>query len=510
MKKSSPFENELPLIYVLNNLEKPEFAVDLWELFGSEDNFHKALVGKWDPEKNDFKEITWDWPLSNMKHVFEIFHFLSCMKSGQKYTTKDFDQTWSSLRNLTDLVEGFLKIGLKRPILGLYVMRYRKQFPALLIELKRIEQDRNRNRPLLITFVPRYYFILDAETWHKVKVRSKKLEEWIRVYRIQNKEQRLVFKNIFCKYVNMKQAVYGLVPRISLFRTIQRSTGIFLYKSVEPLDKSIIVPDNMIFWELFHEITRAQRERYTAYLDTNHSITDIPIDALSKNSNVYKHEAGVANVLTHILLEIFGDKYLQYEFDQFTSVPHKKSKVFRREFQVKEINGEENNPFKEADYDYALKLEPLGINALVLADLTTALWRKGLLSYEEYIERWKETCFNIPTRNNNVFFIWHIVINDTEENFFDGKLPNPTHSSFDDMLKELSQNISPNNFLVVSKEDDINYYVGQKIVIIKIFNKTKHSKDAERELNKLLQNYKQTLFYKVGISVLKHIVKSSK
>jgi CO dehydrogenase/acetyl-CoA synthase alpha subunit len=46
--------------------------------------------------------------------------------------------------------------------------------------------------------------------------------------------------------------------------------------------------------------------------------------------------------------------------------------------------------------------------------------------------------------------------------------------------------------------------------IIKIFNKTKHSKDAERELNNLLQNYKQTLFYKVGISVLKYIVKSSK
>jgi hypothetical protein len=502
MKKSSQSNIETPLIYVLNNLEKPEFAVDLWELFGSEDNFHKALVGKWDPSKNDFKEITWDWPLSNMTHIFNILFFISYLKSGQKYSSEDFERLWQDIRSSTDLLNGFSKIGVEEPVYCLYVIKYRKQFPALIIELKKIDHDPERKRPLLITFIPRSYFILDAEAWHSVKKGSRELKEWVRIYRM-NREEALAFKNIFVKYINMKQPVYGLVPIASLFRIVRKSK-IFLYKPVERLDQSVIVPDSMIFWELFHEITKAQREKYTAQLDS-HYITNIPIDALSRESNVYKHEAGVANVLGHVLLEIFGDKYLQYEFDQSSSIHHKKSRVFRREFRVREINGEENNPFKEADYDYALKLDLLGVNALVLVDLTTALWRKGLLSYEEYLERWKETCFKIPSRNENVFFIWHIVINDTEEDFFRGRLPNPKHSNFDEMLKELSQNVSPNDFLIVSRHDDINNYKGQKIVVVKAFNKTKRSREAERELNNLLQNYRQTLFYKACISMLRNI-----
>lgn len=223
MTETFQFNKPLPLIYVLNNLELPEFSVDLWELFGSEDNFTKALVGKWDTKIGNFKSITWDWSLSNIRHIFNIFYYLFCLKQKRTYEQKDF-----------------------------------------------------------------------------------------------------------------------------------------------------------------------------------------------------------------------GDKYLNIEFEGKNEISYKDSVIFKREFQIRNIKGEENNEFVDTDYDFALKLQRLGINKIILVDLTTALWRKGLLSYEDYIKRWKETCFNIPYRHSDIFFVWYILVNDTEEKFFKGPPPNKVHKNFDEMLKDLS------------------------------------------------------------------------
>lgn len=508
MKKIFQYDEPFPLIYVLNNLEKPEFAVDLWELFGSEDNFNKALVGKWDFSRNDFKAITWDWPKSNIKHILNILYFLSCIKEEEPYNQEDFENLYNSkIKHSSDLVEFFLKFGMEKPINCLYIMRYKEQFPALIIEWEKIEQETKRKRPLLITFKPRSYFIMDSETWIKAKERAKYEAEWIKIYKIP-KNQIGVFKNIFSKYTNMKQSVYGLIPWNLLFRAIRRSK-IVLYKPVERIDKARVVPDTLIFWQLFHEITGAQRQRFTIKFNSEYLIKDIPIDALSKESNVYKHEAGVASVLGHVLVEIFGEKYLNYEFKQLKSISYRQSEILKREFQVRNITGEEENTFREADYDYALILRPLGINAILLIDLTTALWRKGLLSYDEYIERWREICFNVPVRRRNMFLLWHIVINENEDKFF-GEQSNPKHHNFDEMLKELTLGIRSENFMTISKPEELLKYSGQKVVIVKVFKETPGSKNAEHELNDLLKNYKRTLFYKTCITILRYIITSCK
>jgi hypothetical protein len=508
MKGTSQYDEPLPLIYVLNNLEKPEFAVDLWELFGSEDNFNKALVGKWDYSRNDFKAITWDWPKSNIKHIFNILYFLSCIKERKPYSQEYFEFIYKSeIKNSTNLIEFFLKFSLERPVNCLYVIRYKKQFPALIIEWEKIEQEPIRKRPLLITFKPRSYFIMDSETWVKAKERAKYETEWIKAYSIP-KDQIEVFKNIFSKYVNMKQQVYGLIPYGLLYRAIRRSK-IILCKPVERINRAMVIPDTLIFWQLFHEITGAQRERFTIKLNSEYFIKDIPIDALSKESNVYKHEAGVASVLGHVLVEIFGKKYIDFEFKQLKYISYRQSEILKREFQVRNIPGEENNTFGEADYDYALRLRPLGIDAILLVDLTTALWKKGLLSYDEYTERWKEICFNVPIRRKNTFLLWHIVINKTEKEFFEAP-SNPKHHNFNEMLKEITSEILPENFIVISKPEDLLQYSGQKVTIMKIFKETPRSKNDERELNDLLENYRRTLFYKTCITVLRYIITSYK
>jgi hypothetical protein len=366
----------------------------------------------------------------------------------------------------------------------------------------------------LITFKPHAYFVIDSETWNEAKVKARSKDEWATIYKF-SEDQNSAFTHIFEPYTKMKQSIYGLMPWNLFFRELRKSRITF-YKPVERLDREFLIPDNLIFWELFHEITGAKRQRYTAKLDSGHVIEGIPIDAFNTESNVFRHEAGAANVLLHALMKIFGDKYLNEEFKWLSkksgipaSISYKRCTIFKREFQVKSVLGEEKNKYGETDYDYALVLNRLGPDALLLVDLTTALWRKGLLSYDEYLERWKETCFNVPIRGKNVFFIWHVAINKTENAFFNDPPPNPIHSNFGEMIAALSSGNSTNDFLVISKESDLSAYMGQKVVILKLFKTTPASKNVENELGMLLNDYERSLFYKACFVMLKWIIEQS-
>lgn len=503
--KSFQFNESFPFICVLNNLEKPEFSVDLWELFGTEDNFKKALVGKWDARKGDFKSITWDWPVSNIKHVFNLIFYLDRIRRQEPYLQDDFESFYRrELESSTDLTDSLVKAGLTRPVRCFYVMRYKKQFPALIIEWEKIRREPLRERQLLITFKPVQYFMMDPDAWHRVLKKSDDLREWVNAYRVPKNRVREL-KSVFSKYASMKQRVYRLLPERVLHRGILRSK-VFFTKSVERFTSVKVVPDNFIFWTLFYHFTGASRAKYDVKIDSNYLIRNIPIDALNAGSNVYKHEAGVANVLSHVLTELFGTEYLQHEFKGRSEISYKDTRVFKREFQVRDISGEESNEFSDVDYDFALNLEPLGKNMLVLIDLTTALWKKGLLPYEEYIRRWRETCFNIPARHANVFLIWYVLINETESQFFQGPPPNRVHNSFDEMLRDLSSGYSE-RIKIISDKSDLESYSGERVIILKLFKRAPASKNVEEELNNLLNNYKKTLFYETCFRILRSIIK---
>jgi hypothetical protein len=303
----------------------------------------------------------------------------------------------------------------------------------------------------------------------------------------------------------MKQYVYGLLPKNALHEGIRKSKVLFI-KPVEPATRIKVVPDNLIFWALFYYLTGASRAKYDIKIDTQFLIRHIPIDALNILSSVYKHEAGVANALSHVLVEFFGDKYLNLEFNGKNEISYKDSRIFRREFQVHNIKGEETNEFADTDYDFALNLQPLEKDKLILIDLTTALWKKGLLPYEEYVNRWRETCFNIPIRHANVLFIWYILINETEKRFFEGPPPNKVHRNFDEMLKDLSSDCAEKEIKVISDESDLTSYSGERIAILKLFRKTPTAKNSEEELDNLLNYYKKTLFYETCSCILNNIL----
>jgi hypothetical protein len=311
------------------------------------------------------------------------------------------------------------------------------------------------------------------------------------------------FSKIFTKYVNMKQYTYGFLLKNVLHDGMRKSKVLFT-KPVEPSTKVKVVSDNLVFWELLYYFTGASRTRYDVKLDTRYLIRHIPIDALDIRSSVYKHEAGVANVLSHVLVELFGDRYFSTEFNGRNEISYRETTVFRREFQIRNIAGEEDNEFADGDYDFALTLNPLGINKTILIDLTTALWKKGLFNYEDYIKRWRETCFNIPNRHPEIRLLWYILINETEEKFFGGPPPNSMHKDFDEMLRDLSAGCQE-RVRVVSDEQDLTTLADERTIIVKVFKKSPTAKNSERELENLLGDYRNTLFYKTCSSLIKKL-----
>lgn len=498
------YNRRAPLLYVLNNLESLEFGVDLWELFGSEDNFQKGLVGKWNNKKGEFSQITWDWPISNMRHIFNIFYLLFCGQQGKHYRQEEFDKLYEhEIKSSEDLVESLVKVGLSRPFQALYVMKYKKQFPALLINWDKIEVVPGRKRKLLISFTPVKYFVLDPDSWYNMKTRSKNLNEWTSA-NLLAKEIKEDFTGVFQRYLNMKQVVYGLLPWHIIYDEMKNSKTVF-FKSVQTINKMKVVSDNAIFWALFYHFTGASRARYNVRINNNYTVENIPIDAFDEKASVYKHEAGVANTLSHALMDVFKQKYLDVEFGTRSRISYKEANVLLREFKVGSIEGEENNEYKDSDYDFALNLQALGIKCRMLVDLTTALWRKGLLDYDSYMKRWKETCINIPMRHHDCLFIWYILVNETEKNFFEKSPPNKLHQNFDMMLKDLIPDKTNQEPMIISRQEDIRNYSGQRIIILKLFKTSPQSNNVIKELNGLLQDYRNTTFYNVCFSVLSYL-----
>lgn len=489
---------------MLNNLEIEPFASDLWDLFGSEDNFAKALVGKWDPVKGDFKSITWDWSVSNLKHIINILYFLDALRKGRSYSQENFDEFYDTqIKSSENVVQALSEMRGRKPLQVLYVMKYKKQFPALQLELEKISWRRGKKRQLLITFKPTHYFLVDPISWLRIKEKAKNVEEWIKIYGLSS---RSVFNDIFEKYINMKQSIYGLVPKSILYEEMRRSRVLFI-KPVEQASQARVISDNIIFWELFYHFIGKLRVRYTVSISIDglsYSVTRIPIDALNENSYSYKHEAGAANTLSHALVDLFGKKYLDYEFKDKEQITYKEASVFRREYRIEQIRGEESNKFANSDYDFALCLQPLGLNKVILVELTTALWKKGLYDYRALTEKWRETYFNIPTRHKEIILIWYILIPETEERFFQSS-PSGAHKNFDEMLNDLSLNADRGEIKVISDEDDLVTYNGERIILLKIFKKSPTAKTAIREIENLLHDYKKTLFYQMVTKVIKSL-----
>lgn len=483
------------LLYILNNLERSSiFHEDLFELFGAEDASRKGLVGKWDRDTNDFRTACWDWGVSNFRHITNLLYYIAKRAEGKSYDPDEFNELYNEKIKYSDDVVEVLRKEKIIPdrLLAIYVLRYKKQFPALILEIENIKWERGRKRALLLEFKPIKYFILDPSVWNILRQKTRSEKFWLDLFDVSSKEREI--RGLLRRYSQMQQAIYGLVP-LDRFTSDLLKGSIFLLKDVEREGGDGLISENQIFWEFFRIFTGAKQETTLVTLknDYRYEVGGIPINSLTKRSLTYAQEAGVPNVLCHLVLENFGDEYLKIEFREKNKISYREAKILGRAFPVHNILGEENNRYADSDYDYILNLEPLGINRKFLFALTTALWKKGHASYEEFLQKWKELYFDLLSRHENYRLVWYIAVDTMERAFFKD---NEQHKDFTDLFNTLTRDVEEGFAQRVRDEHDIESIEKSRVTVIALFRSAPNAKNVKRELENLRKRYKETVFYK--------------
>jgi len=483
------------LLYILNNLEKSSiFHEDLFILFGAEDGSRKGLVGKWDRNTNDFKTACWDWGASNFRHIINLLYYIAKRDKGDQYNQVEFDELYNKKIKYSDDVVEILRKEKIIPdrLLAIYVLRYKKQFPALILEIERIKWERGRRRALLLEFKPIKYFLLNPSVWNILKQKTRTEKFYLDLFDVSSNEHAI--RELLQKYSQMQQAIYGLIP-LDRFTSDLLNASVFLLKDVEKEDGDELISENQIFWEFFRIFTGAKQETALVTLKNGYryEMGEIPINSLTKRSLTYAQEAGVPNVLCHLVLEKFGDKYLRMEFGGKNKISYKEAKILGRAFPVHKIHGEENNRYADSDYDYILDLESLGVNKKFLFALTTALWKKGHSPYEEFMQKWKELYFDLLSRHDEYRLVWYITVDSIERTFF---RDNEQHKDLRDLLNTLTKDVGEDFAQRVREERDIESVKKGQLTVVALFRNTPNAKNVKRELENLRKRYRETIFYK--------------
>ncbi|MGC8576379.1 MAG: hypothetical protein ACP5M7_00005, partial [Thermoproteota archaeon] len=179
------------------------------------------------------------------------------------------------------------------------------------------------------------------------------------------------------------------------------------------------------------------------------------------------------------LCNLFGGK---------TYIDISESTILKREVRVKDID--QKSRFSLNSYDYVVDLFKIGKRRRLLFDLTTGLWKKSGFheigrTTEEYIETWKELLFNVPKRVSDAYAIWYIVINSTEEKFFDETAPNGVRNI--ESLVDIVTLQDRESRLIVKSEADVNHWNSElhKLIVVPVFNSTPTRGEARWELKRL-------------------------
>jgi hypothetical protein len=483
------------LVYILNNLEKSSiFHEDLFELFGAEDASRKGLVGKWDRGTNDFRTACWDWGVTGFRHIINLLYYIAKRDKRERYDQVEFDELYNEKIKYSDDVVEVLRKEKIIPgrLLAIYVLRYKKQFPALILEIEHIKWERGRKRALLLEFKPIKYFVLSPSVWNTLRQKTRTEKFWIDLLDVSSNERAI--RGLLGKYSRMRQAIYGLIP-LDRFAYDLLKASIFLLKDVEKEGSDGLISENQIFWEFFRIFTGAKQETALVTLknDYRYEMGGIPINSLTRRSLTYAQEAGVPNVLCHLVLEKFGDKYLKMEFRGKNKISYREAKILGRAFPVHKIHGEENNRYADSDYDYILDLEPLGVNKKFLFALTTALWKKGHSPYEEIMQKWKELYFDLLSRHDEYRLVWYIAVDAMERTFFQD---NEQHKNFRDLLDTLTKDVGEDFAQRVREECDIETIKKPQVTVVALFRSAPNAKNVKRELENLRKRYRETIFYK--------------
>jgi hypothetical protein len=223
-----------------------------------------------------------------------------------------------------------------------------------------------------------------------------------------------------------------------------------------------------------------------------HRITRIPIKAMFRNKSdeVYCQESGFAELLWNLLWMKCPQQMCQSFGGKSEISPHE-SRIIRRELKVKELVV--NSRYAEASYDFAVNFEEINNQKKSLVfDLTTALWKKSgihetSIPPEEHLNKWKETLCQIPNSLATLSATWYIVVNQTEEMFFDETAPSKVKNI--DELVSLVCNQHSGSYIIIREPQGINSVNLQKhkLLVVPVFNSTPQKGEARYELLRLFK-----------------------
>jgi len=509
--------------YLYNNLSPGEsfelnFEEDIFELFGSEDLSEIGLVGKWDSYIRDFESARWNWSSNNLKGFVGLLHVIKSLEKGSKFELEEFEQFYrQKIMHQKDIVQNLQEKGLvSAPFRMIYTLRYRSYyFPALILRIRKMEWNSKEHPkyPIFITFVPETYFLVESRSWKDLDRKIRDQNYWER--HLQEKYNIKVNEDIrqVLRSHAFSQNIYRIMP-FSLF-TKQLSPHIkkpenelFYLKHVERRQPDIALSDNQIFWGLFHHITNTAQVLYPLELkvdDQRYLIHNLPINTLSNRTDVFRQEAGTANVICHVLFDIFGRQYLDSEFGSRNAINSSETSVLKRAVKLNKVAKSPAEELENTNYDYATFLHALDIDHTVLFSLTVGLWRKGRKLYNEHIDQWREMIFKTPITTKNVTVVWFIAPDTTERKFFSD--PATPDESLKNMINRITEGLSSDNWQITDGKSFKQQ--GKKIVILAQFRETSQSKNVRKELENLLKQPRQTRLYHVVKKLIQNVSKSA-
>jgi hypothetical protein len=329
-------------------------------------------------------------------------------------------------------------------------------------------------RPLRFDFTPLRYFFFDHKTWSFMqKMRYCKIPGRRNIDALPTK-LLMEFISSYDKYLSGTQ----LIAPINHHGVLEAF-----------LDVSAIK------FELKHSV-----EHKCNICGAIHKIVNIPIKAMFKDSEVFKHEAYFADLLWNKIWEVYPKEFCN-SFQGRNLIKISENAVIKREVKAKELDPTSRFPL--SSYDYVVNLLPLGLNRCLLFDLTTGLWKKSGFhdigrTTEDYVETWRELLFNIPRKITDTYAVWYVVVNSTEDRFFDETAPQRV-KNMEALVDLITSGDRKTTILVRSDIDlkclDLNVH---KLIVIPVFNSTPPKGEARREIKRLVEKrYDKLLIWKV-------------
>ena len=506
------------LPYIYNNLSpgggfELEFEEDLFELFGSEDRSEEGLVGKWNPQISDFAPIRWNWSSTNLKGFVGLLYLLRRIKDGRNLNFEQFEHFYKKeIMHQRNIVQKLQREGLvSTPFRMVYTLKYRNYyFPAIIIRVQKMEwnKEEHPSYPIYITFVPEKYFVVESKTWSELNQKSHSKKYWKnhlqREYGVSPSKEIDQILGSYAFSQNLYRIMpYSLINKKLSSSTAEDGTDLLYLKCIERGERDLALTDNQLFWGLFHHITKTVQTLYSPELkaDSNrYRIKNILINTLSNRTDVFRQEAGSANVLCHVLFDTFGEDYLNREFGSENTVGAKETNILKRAVKLREVASSPSDRFAETDYDYGIFLNTLGVNHTLLFSLTTGLWKKGRgKSYGDYLDQCKEMIFKTPLTTDNVTVIWYVACPETEESFFDYRVP---HNSLQEMINHITSELGPVEYWSSDKGD--SGLGDERAIVLSQFRAPPRYRNVRRELKNLLSSPRKTKLY----SLVRHIIKN--